>query len=399
MALTATADLDSRAIIRSKLHLENATEVTVSPNRTNIRLGLKTVHSHRLDCFDWLVRDLKALGPNMFHTIIYCRTLKAVGKVFGYLKAKLGEDCWVNRDPEHKVENLLLGIFHSQTLPHNKTRVLNSFSGEGACRVVVATTAVGMGMNFPKVSHVIMYGVPEDVEAILQEVGRAGRDGSSAHAVIFRVKAHTSTDEGVKALLDKSSNSCFRKALFAHFEDHTDSVEPGHLCCSYCHSVCMCTSTGCAVVTPEFERSHTPGHAPVRSREVTEDDKALVRELLLEYKMSLVPSKPLFTSIAHCTGFGDVLINSVVEHCAHIFDLDYIMDNLPVFSKEHAQEILMVCFEVFEDFEFSEINVPPSDYVVPDQHFTGYFDEYSESTPSCHSSTESGFSPLEKSDD
>lgn len=386
--------------MRSKLQLEKATEVTVSPNRTNIRLGLKTTHSHKLDCFDWLVRDLKTLGPNMPHTIIYCRTLKAVGKVFGYLQAKLGEDCWVNRDPEHKVENLLIGIFHSQTLPHNKTRVLKSFSGEGACRVVVATTALGMGMNFPTVSYVIMYGVPEDAEAILQELGRAGRDGSSAHAVILRVKAQIIADEGVKQLLGKGSNSCFRKSLFANFEDHTDSVEPGHLCCTYCHSVCMCTSTGCTVTTPEFEKSHTLGQAPVRSREVAEDDEDLVRELLLEYKMSIVPHQPLFTSIAHCTGFGEVLINSVVDHCKHIFDLEYIMDNLPVFSKEHAQQILVVCHEVFGDFELPEIHVSPSEYEVPDQHFKGYFDDYSESsqgTP-CHSSTESGLSPLEKSD-
>lgn len=397
MALTATADLDSRAIIKRQLHLENATEVSISPNRTNIRLGLKTVSSNGLDCLDWLVKELKALGPSMSHTIIYCQTLKAVGKVFCYLKAELGEDCWVNRDPEHKAENSLIGIFHSQTLPHNKARVLNSFGGDGVCRVVVATTALGMGLNFPQVSHVIMYGVPEDVEAILQEVGRAGRDGSFAHAIIYRVKTQTRTDEVVKTLLEKSSNSCFRKALFAHFEHCTESVKPGHLCCTYCHSVCICTSTGCDVATPEFERSQLEVHVSDRSTEVTEDDKALIRDLFCKYRMSLVPDTHLYTDSTHCTGFSTDLINCVLVHCTQIFDLNYIMDNLPVFSKEHAQGILRV---LFEDFPHTELDKSLGDFLVPDQDFIGYFDEEDtdQNTLSTSSSAESGLSLLKSSD-
>ncbi|XP_060767264.1 putative ATP-dependent DNA helicase Q1 [Neoarius graeffei] len=40
MALTASADLQSRAIVTRQLHMDNATTLTVSPNRQNIRLGL-----------------------------------------------------------------------------------------------------------------------------------------------------------------------------------------------------------------------------------------------------------------------------------------------------------------------------------------------------------------------
>lgn len=82
----------------------------------------------------------------MSPVIIYCRTLKAVGRVFCHLKEELGEDAWV--DQKYKVENLIIGMFY--TLPLNKKRVLSSFTGEGN-RVVVATTALGMGLNFPKI--------------------------------------------------------------------------------------------------------------------------------------------------------------------------------------------------------------------------------------------------------
>lgn len=83
-------------------------------------MGLIKVPAHTLDCLDWIVRDVKEKGFSMLPVIIYCKTVKAVGRVFCHLKGELGEDAWVDRDPEKKTENLLIGMFHSQTLPHNK---------------------------------------------------------------------------------------------------------------------------------------------------------------------------------------------------------------------------------------------------------------------------------------
>ncbi|XP_055053684.2 ATP-dependent DNA helicase RecQ-like [Misgurnus anguillicaudatus] len=398
MALTATADLDSRAIIKRQLQLENATQVTISPNRTNIRLGLTTVSSDSMNCLNWVVRKLKENGPRMSPLIIYCRTLTTCGKVFCHLKDELGDDCWVDRDPEHRVVNLLIGMFHSQTLPHHKKRVLASLEGDGACRVVVATTALGMGLNFPNISHVIMYGSPEDVEDIVQEVGRAGRDGSPSHAIIYNVNQHTRLDEGVKTLLKKGTTSCLRKALYSHFEHHTESVVPGHLCCSYCHSVCLCSHGGCDSALPVYELSHDV-QVTVKSRKVTEDHQKLIKDLLYRYKLSLVQHTHLYTNSTNCTGFSNELIDCVLERSAEIFDITFIMDNLPVFSKRHGQTILKVFFDIFGDFEYTDVDLPAEDIVVPDQDYTGYFDEDSQpDNLSLCSSFESGFTQLRSSD-
>uniref|UniRef100_A0A8C9YH23 DNA 3'-5' helicase n=1 Tax=Sander lucioperca TaxID=283035 RepID=A0A8C9YH23_SANLU len=170
-------------------------------------------------------RKLKENGPRMSPVIIYCQ--------------ELGED------------------------------LLASLGGDGACKVVVATTALGMGLNFPNISHVIMYGSPEDVEAVVQEVGRAGRDGSPSHTIIYRVKQDIRMDKVVKTLLKKGTTSCLRKTLYSHFKHHTESVLPGHLCCSYCNSFCLCSSAGCDMATPEYELSQQDVHATVKIREVT----------------------------------------------------------------------------------------------------------------------------------
>lgn len=102
----------------------------------------------------------------------------------------------------------------------------------------MATTALGMGLNFPNVSHVVLYGVPEDVEGIVQEIGRAGRNGAT-HAAIYSIKQHTNVDHKVKALLKSCQSTCLRKSLYSHFDKDPVTDIPGHLCCTYCHLKCV----------------------------------------------------------------------------------------------------------------------------------------------------------------
>ena len=54
------------------------------------------------------------------------------------------------------------------------------------------------------------------------------------------------------------------------------------------------------------------------------------------------------------TGFSTNLIKIFVKHCKYIFNAEYITDNLPVFKKEHAYDILHMVKDTFEDFDIED---------------------------------------------
>ena len=82
-------------------------------------------------------------------------------------------------DPRH----VLLEMLHSCTPDKNKDKILDaSQKEESPIRVLVATIAFGMGVDCKGVHRTIHYGLSKNIEAYIQETGRAGRDGEQSVA-------------------------------------------------------------------------------------------------------------------------------------------------------------------------------------------------------------------------
>ena len=97
---------------------------------------------------------------------------------------KLGDKAYV--DQEKSPSNCLLGVYHNYSPDERKERVEKSFKfDDGPIRVVLATFALSLGVNFKDIRYVIHYSPAPDLRSHLQEAGRAGRDGKKSFNVIF----------------------------------------------------------------------------------------------------------------------------------------------------------------------------------------------------------------------
>lgn len=124
-----------------------------------------------------------------------------------------------------------------------KEEVLALFKHTGSkLRLVIATTAFGMGIDCPDIRRVIHWGIPTTLEEYVQETGRCGRDGEASIAILYRGIGGRNATAKVKAYVD-NDKTCRRRLLFQEFLLYSESsIEvSGCKCCDVCLLICNCT--------------------------------------------------------------------------------------------------------------------------------------------------------------
>ena len=206
-------------------------EIIVSPDRPNIYLYRAKVNDNLLKSFDWLLSMLQSECDLCPKTLIYCKSIKDCGHLFTFFKNHLGTLAYAN-GAEQISKNMLIGMYHHNTIEKNKKIVTSSlYNPNGKCRVIFCTNALGMGINFPDIRYVVHYGPPRNVEDFLQEIGRSGRDGKSAMAILlFRGKHLRKCDTAIKNYANGDNVECLRTHILSEFRQiKHDAV--GHDCC------------------------------------------------------------------------------------------------------------------------------------------------------------------------
>ena len=350
LALTATADKDMRKRLCKLLGFKDHKEVLISPNKENIRFTV-TEADKRFSCLDWLFALLKSKREDSPFAIIFCHTVSDIVLVLSTLLMKLGDDAYLN-GPEPPPDRCLLGVYYSATPDNVKTRISSSFSGNGKARVVIASTSLSMGVDFPHVKYVIHFGPGRSLTDHLQQAGRAGRDSRPAYNIILYQGKHLSQCERtVKDVI--KSEECVRKLLLRHFTDEDVSLAVKHNCCNRCHSICTCEGQKCS--TPYFDFDQLSDNSTGESqgtREVSTEDKQCLKDALFEVQLSLDLSSglTLFDSSGVIThGFSDNVVDATVENCGKIFNINDLMECGFISSLHIAIIVLEVFNEVFED--------------------------------------------------
>ena len=167
-----------------------------------------------------LVGVKKEKRINTPKTIVFCNgTLTDIGAVFNFLLLKLGGTAY-SPDNIQASDNCLIGIYHSLTLNKYKERVVESFKNDRKRRVVIASSALSMGVNFPDVRYVIHWGPARNLLDYHQESGRGGRDGKLTHILtIYHGQQLAFCEEGVKRFL--KTEGCLRVEAYKPQSDNT----------------------------------------------------------------------------------------------------------------------------------------------------------------------------------
>ena len=161
IALTATATSQVAGDIMDKLGFREENIIQGSFRRGNLIYVARSCEDKNGQLLK-VVKSVKGCG------IVYVRERKRAEEIASFLQS----------------QNISAEPYHAGHSPQSRAIRQDEWRDD-TIRIIVASSAFGMGIDKPDVRFVVHFDMPDSVEAYYQEAGRGGRDGLDSYAVLL----------------------------------------------------------------------------------------------------------------------------------------------------------------------------------------------------------------------
>ena len=221
-----------------------STDIVENPDRPNIKLFVQKVKSSALlsSTFSWLIEAVRLEKQQTGRVLVFCPSIKLCGELYTLFRMELDESTLSHVD-----------MYHSCTTENVKEKIRNDMEqSNGNIRILIATSAAGMGVNYKSVNQIVHWGPPKDMDSFVQQLGRAGREGDQGYQLLlYHGRQFHSVDSEMKVYV-QNTTFCRRGIILQAYNSEPNQHRIRHLCCDICAKECACGELTCKTFEHEY---------------------------------------------------------------------------------------------------------------------------------------------------